>query len=281
MDGIGSAKHKIARARQHLRALEICATRYTKDVANLVVYEMDGTQKIRFPKEPPVRIAILAGEVVYQLRCALDHLAFELVSRNPTGATLRNKWRRDCHFPLCLKIPVAGNPPVPRPLPLAFNFFSDALPGITPEAFAIIEQLQPYNGGYGPTQLGWLEHLVNIDKHRHFHVVVPQAYQTEHIRSTTIDSERILRLQDGAEIKPMLHEPGEFQDTVYVERGVVGTLVSFDESALPKDLADASIDNVLELCVDAVDRVVVSVFAQLIANTEPCRFQPNRPDHSP
>jgi len=65
----------------------------------------------------------------------------------------------------------------------------------------------------------------------------------------------------------MLHRPWEFQDTVYVERGVVGTFISFDEAALPKDLADVSIDNVLELCVDAVDRVVVPAFAQLIAHT--------------
>jgi hypothetical protein len=91
----------------------------------------------------------------------------------------------------------------------------------------------------------------------------PPAKPTEHIRSAIIDSERILRLQDGAEIKPMLHEPGEFQDAVYVERGIVGTFVSFDEGALPQELADIPIDNVLGLCADVVQRIVIPKFEGL------------------
>jgi hypothetical protein len=264
ISGIESAECKVKRAQKHLRALKLRSTRYTGDESNLVIDESENTKKLHFPNEPPIDIAILAGEIVYQLRSALNHLAFELVKSNHTGAVLPPKWGRKCQFPLCLKVPTHGNPAVPWALPLPFNFFRDSLPCITAKAFAEIERLQPYNGGNGPTQLGWLEQLANIDKHHHFHVVVPQAYQTEHIRSATIDSERILRLQDGAEIKPMLHEPGEFQGTVYVERGVVSPFLSFDEEALTKDLADVPIDNVLELCVDALDRVVIPKLRRVI-----------------
>ena len=135
---------------------------------------------------------------------------------------------------------------------------------ITPEAFAIVERLQPYNGGNGPAQLGCIEKLANIDKHHHFHVVVTQAYQTEHVRSRIIDSEMIHRLQDGAEIKPTLHDPAELQDAVYVQRGITGTFISFDEGALPQELADLSIDDVLGVCIEAVDRIVIPKFEGLL-----------------
>jgi hypothetical protein len=264
MNGIDSAKRKIARAREHLQALESCSTGYAGDETNLVVDESEGAKKLRFHNDPPIDIAILAGEIIYQLRSALDHLAFELVQRNPTGAALPKGWERDCHFPLCLKVPTQGSPPVVMSLPLPFNFFRKTLPGITPDAFAEVQRLQPYNGGNGATQLGWIEQLANIDKHRHFHVVTPQAYQTEYVLSDTADSELIRRLQHGAEIKPVLHELDEMGGAVYVQRGIISPFVSFEERALPQELADLSIDSVLGVCIDAVGRLVIPNFEGLI-----------------
>jgi hypothetical protein len=229
-----------------------------------LVDESEGTKKLRFPNEPPIDIAILAGEIVYQLRSALDHLIFELVNRNLARPIPPKNWERDCRFPLCLKVPTHGNPAVPYTLPVPFSFFKKSLSGVTAKAFAEIERLQPYNGGNGPTQLGWLEQLANIDKHRHFHVVVPQAYQTEHLRSAIIDSELIECLQDGAEIKSALHRPEELLDAMYVDRGIVFPFVSFDERALPKELKDIPIDNILGLCLDAVERIVIPKFEGLI-----------------
>ncbi len=127
-----------------LRTLQLCASEYTSDETNLVVDESEGAKKLRFPNTPPIEIAILAGEIVYHLRSALDHLVFELVKSNPTGATLPNRWREKCQFPLCLNIPKDANG-VPL-VPLPSNFFK-ALPNITSKAFAVIEGLQPYNGG--------------------------------------------------------------------------------------------------------------------------------------
>ena len=264
ISGIESAKRKVVRAREHLQALELCAAGYTGNETNLVVDESEGAKKLRFPNDPPSDIAIVAGEIVYQLRSALEHLAFELVKSIPTNVALPKEWERDCHFPLCLKVPTQGNPPVAMNLPLPFNFFRKTLPEITPEAFAIVERWQPYNGGNGPAQLGCIEKLANIDKHHHFHVVVTQAYQTEHVRSRIIDSEMIHRLQDGAEIKPTLHDPAELQDAVYVQRGITGTFISFDEGALPQELADLSIDDVLGVCIEAVDRIVIPKFEGLL-----------------
>ena len=94
----------------------------------------------------------MAGEIVYHLRSALDHLAFELVKTNPQRVTLPADWQRRCQSPLCIEIPRTGNPPVPVEVPLPFNFFKKSLPEITAQAFTFIEALQPYNQGSGPLQ---------------------------------------------------------------------------------------------------------------------------------
>jgi hypothetical protein len=264
MNGIESAKRKLARARQHLNALDTCAIRYMETVTNRVVDRIDGKQTIRFSKEPPIRLAILAGEIVYQLRSGLDHLAFELVRSNLSGTVLPKDWQRKCRFPLCLEVPTKGNPPRALPVPLSFNFFKDTLPGITPEAFAEIERLQPYNGGDGPTQLGWLEKLANIDKHRHLHVVIAQTYQTETMQSGTVGSQMINRLHDGAEIEPMLHGSGELENAAHVRRRILSPFVTFGEESLPTNLADVAVGEIFDICIAIVSRKVIPNFEALI-----------------
>jgi hypothetical protein len=266
LNGIESAKLKVKRATEHIETLQSRASGYASDDTNFVVEEGDGVKKLRFPNEPPAEIAILAGEIVYQLRSALDHLAFELVKTNPKGITLPPKWWEHCQFPLCIEIPRKGNPSVPLKVPLPFNYFKKSLPEITVQAFTFIEELQPYNQENGSMQLGWLEKLANIDKHRHFHIVNPQAYQFEHIRSPRIDSYDLSPLHDGTEIKPALHSTDELSDAVSVERGIVDLFLSFDESALPVEVTDVPVDNVLQLCVDTITDRVIPGIDRLIQN---------------
>jgi hypothetical protein len=266
LNGIESAKLKVKRAAEHIETLQSRAREYASDDTNFVVEESDGAKKLRFPNEPPAEIAVLAGEIVYQLRSALDHLTFELVKANPKGVTLPPNWPNRCQFPLCIEIPRKGNPPVPISVPLPFNYFKESLPGITVQAFTFIEALQPYNQGNGPMQLGWLEQLANIDKHRHFHIVNPQAYQFEHIRSPRIDSYDLSPLHDGTEIKPTLHSTDELSDAVSVERGIVDPFISFDESALPVEVTDVPVDNVLQLCMDTITTLVIPGMDKLIQN---------------
>src|SRR4029077_5489270 len=94
-------------------------------------------------------IAILAGEIVYQARSALDHLAYELVKLNRTGGILPANWVKNCSFPMFFDIPNDlikrgdTNPPLP------YNCFESKLPNISQEAFDYIESLQPYRTGAG------------------------------------------------------------------------------------------------------------------------------------
>lgn len=264
MNGIESARLKVLRATEHLQALEEKGAAYVSDQSNLVIEESNGEQQLRFVKEPPVEITILAGEIVYQLRSALNHLVFELVKTNRI-ISLPKGWEDRCEFPLFCSVPTIGNPPVRRTGDQLFELFDKRhLPGLTKKSFAVVERFQPYNGGEVPTQLGWLAKLSNIDKHRHFHVLSRQAYQSEIVKSHRINSQMLARLQDGAKIEPYLHPAEDLADAVYVERSIGDIFISFEESVLPANVADIPLDNVLELCMSAIDRRVIPAFEKLI-----------------
>jgi hypothetical protein len=85
--GLHSAKAKLAWAVRHLKALKRSVARYSASRPyKIVVTKAKGkvTKKLLITEAPPVEISILAGEMVYQMRSALDHLAFDLVERNPS-----------------------------------------------------------------------------------------------------------------------------------------------------------------------------------------------------
>lgn len=109
MNGIESARRKVERAEEHLQTLKFKAKAYSADRSNFIVEESNGEHKLRLVNHPPIEIAILAGEVVYQLRSALDHLAFELVKSNASKAALEKGWERVCEFPLFIRVPAIGN----------------------------------------------------------------------------------------------------------------------------------------------------------------------------
>src|SRR5271166_5582245 len=101
ISGLDSASVKIARAAVHVDAIRrvinsLASTANTYEI----IKDADGKEKIRFLIQPPTQIAVLSGEVVYQLRSALDHLAFDLVKRNQSGITLPANWDARCDFPL-------------------------------------------------------------------------------------------------------------------------------------------------------------------------------------
>jgi hypothetical protein len=170
-------------------------------------------------------------------------------------------------FPFVLFLADYRQSACPRTRDELFKLFDKKhLPGLTKQAFALVESLQPYNRGDGPTQLGWLAKLSNIDKHRHFHVLSRQAYQSEIVRSPRINSQMLARLQDGAKIEPYLHSAKDLADAVYVERSIGDMFISFEESALPADLADIALGEVLEHCMYAIDRSVIPAFEKLISN---------------
>ena len=134
--------------------------------------------------EPPLRFAVLAGEIVYHLRSSLDHLVRSLVVNN------NNIPGRNHQYPICST-------------PESFKEASDqkrGLQGISSSAKAIIESRQPYRSteSFERHFLHILQELNNADKHRLLVVLVTRIpglhrtdYATERGRSES-DSVNII-----------------------------------------------------------------------------------------
>ena len=111
-------------------------------------------------KPVPVTFSTIIGDILYNLRSALDHLAWQLVLANrgtPTNKTA---------FPIRKKPPALGKP-------------IEIDGGINPMAQVAIERLQPYRHSKGPNHapLWLLNELCNTDKHRTL-LIVGLAYDS-------------------------------------------------------------------------------------------------------
>ena len=134
-----SARLKLIRAAEGIQVVHDKIAAYSSEHPYEIITESDGTEKLNVFREPPPEISVLGGEVIYQIRSALDHLAFDLIKMNPSGVTLPNRWFDRCEFPLWTRLPANRVPPLLK------SDFASVLPGITDEPFALIESLQPYN----------------------------------------------------------------------------------------------------------------------------------------
>jgi len=136
--------------------------------------------KAVLPEERLRRWGLLMGDVVHNLRGALDHLVWQLARFHCRGDEPRNAEK--VQFPLRDKLPPPGTPPE--------DFGSMNAPGrpgplhdVAPEHRAIIEGYQPYNGGhtYGgftAYPFYWLREFSNRDKYRVIILAAPFPYRS-------------------------------------------------------------------------------------------------------
>ncbi len=159
-----SAAAKWLRGTEHLKALYDGAREFAKtDPVPIVAYcEIDTGKKVwrvdGQPRTPPIRLALILGDCLYNFRSSLDHLAEECVSQ--TGGTLTT----DVSFPLFI-----------RPNSWASRHLQK-LPGTSPlmdRIRAAIKQYQPaeITHTYRKATLAAFETLYTIDKHRHLNLI--------------------------------------------------------------------------------------------------------------
>lgn len=267
--GLVSAKLKLARAAKHLKAIKRCIAAYSASRPYKFTYTKGKkTRKLTITREPPYQISVLAGEMVYQMRSALDHLAFDLVKHNATGVPLPQSWFKRCEFSLHTTIPIRtkakkGNPAVPHTTPVPYSVFVNTLPGISKQAFAFIEGVQPYyrtasiNGA-----LAYLAELSNIDKHRYLNVVYARVRQFHKIRFTSgLSSSGQQALDRGAKL-PLETGWNKLDLPVEVHRRF-RAFVAFKESAL-QAAATLPADYLLEFILKELQAVIVPAFEKLI-----------------
>jgi hypothetical protein len=256
-DGLASARLKLARAFEHVNTIKTCVANYAASDSYRVIPQKEGTDQISVTREPPAEISILAGEIVHQVRSALDYLVFDLIKLNPRNIVLPFGWETRCQFPLFTKVPRKGR-------------LEEGLPGISPQALAFIESVQPYNassvGNMGRLNtLKTLVKLSNIDKHRHLNIMVARVRKEELL---TFDSTQQIGgwtiVDDKTVLDPVIGSEHPMGRVVNVERNFQ-TIVTFGEPTL-SDIARMPVELVMLFCAYAVENSIVPPFEKFIQN---------------
>lgn len=145
-----SPRAKIERAKRHLSELERAVWSYVDAAGPSWVKEQSGTviayRLTRDAPEPPVELSVIVGDVLHNLRAALDQAASELVRLNGGDDA-------KVHFPFC------DTPDFLEEMIKNRNFH---LAGA--KAVEIVEDLEPYKGGN--VLLRAIHDLNILDKHR-------------------------------------------------------------------------------------------------------------------
>jgi hypothetical protein len=158
---------------------------------------LDFTIRLVVEEPCPPMFGILVGEIVHNLRSALDHIVYQLVIH-------------------------ATNAPPPVVSKTQFPIFLDAagfkhrgpllLKGVGTKAAALIKAMQPFATGEGVKSPLWhLSQLSNIDKHR-----------TIHLTGGTLEAfnfEFSPELVTEAQITKRVKEAGAFQNNTIVAEG--------------------------------------------------------------
>jgi hypothetical protein len=182
ISGIESAKRKVARANEHLDALKGELARYYATnpahfVADPTIHtDSSGEQYVfgRFKEVvPSEQIAVIIGDLLQNLRSALDYLVWELVLANKEQPGKNNS------FPIC-----------DFPKSFANELRRGRLDGVHSGVLADVEGLQPYFGGADVDKsfLWNLEQFSNINKHRRVLLTVLRTLPAPEGMVTTRDA---------------------------------------------------------------------------------------------
>ena len=150
---------KVERAKQHIVDLNLRLKAfldsnpykvgtYRNPETRQLIYFLTGVRNV------PPQIGLVVGDVIQNLRSALDHLAFQLYMLGPGGQAGGSGSRT--HFPIAddsAKYKIGA----PR-----------KIKGLRPDAIKAIDAIKPYKGGgTDKSDALWrLEKMNNIDKHR-------------------------------------------------------------------------------------------------------------------
>jgi hypothetical protein len=143
---------KIQRAKKHLTDLELLMAGFGDRNINVMIKKDDPQIPVYMPNQPvtltqiPFEAVAAAGDVVQNLRSALDHLANQLWLVNRSTPT------RHTEFPISKNFATYERNKTRK------------VEGMRTDAKEAIDRLKPYSGGNEP--LWRLHELNNIDKHR-------------------------------------------------------------------------------------------------------------------
>ena len=171
---------KLHRAEEQINKITDVAHKLCNDVEQGIVREVRqdlGQQVWLYPGPPPtvlVEWSVILGEILHNLRSALDHLVWQLVLANGQTPGRHNKFPIFADHDKWLQEKVKF------------------LKGVSIRHEAMVGHLQPYTGGislpFDVSMLKVLDELNNIEKHRHLILAVIVSKGIEPLDSQLDDS---------------------------------------------------------------------------------------------
>jgi hypothetical protein len=210
----------------------------------------DWVVRFRVREEPPIECAVIIGDVVHNLRSALDHLAWQLVLANGAEPTARTQF------------PIYSTEQSYRA-----ERAQQLLAGMSDEDKTAIESFQPFRQEAAenrPHELAVLQELSNVDKHRVVHATLIQTAGSSFTVYGLDDASGIGPLcpqfgllEDGAELARIELVPAGDSPRVQVDANLELDFAFADQDSLVYN------ENVLGVLVELRDYVenVVSAFA--------------------
>lgn len=158
---LSGAWRKLSRAEQHLRTLHEEVRPFIDGRPYGVIPKLDLERSrcvfvVAYVEEPPRPLSLIFGDYVHNLRCALDHLAWQLALLNYNGKIPREVWRQ-------IQFPIAPTRAEVRETVAAGH--------LAPAHRALIEEFYPAQR-QKHSLLPLIGSLDNADKHRELHPTV-------------------------------------------------------------------------------------------------------------
>jgi hypothetical protein len=157
-----SARLKLERAGEHLKALHAEVTAYADGHPHRITSQLDsdGWYVVTFEivRPMPDAISLIAGDAAHCLRSALDHIVY---------AVSESSKRSGCYWPISARkadyLEPRGKPGCER-----LSMREEGLGGVPEHIRAIIDETQPYHAGNRTDThvFAVLNRLDNADKHR-------------------------------------------------------------------------------------------------------------------
>jgi hypothetical protein len=254
MASLAPVRKKIEWAKAHLNTLNTEELRYTdSDLCELVIesdpYTRRQVQRLRIKIPIPEHIPLIIGDCVHSLRCSLDYLVWELV------LAAGNQPQECNQFPICSTREAFDNSTIRR----GKRGERSSLLGVSPEAFAEIESLQPYNTCKGIEEqhcFTVLQQLSNIDKHRRIPLTVARVggWNTVVDASGTEIHGFATPRDDGAEA--ILSVPGAVSGQKVQVQSAIAVFIAFDE----RIASDADVRVVLRAIGASIEDVALPRF---------------------
>ncbi|MGH9153731.1 MAG: hypothetical protein ACRD03_15320 [Acidimicrobiales bacterium] len=161
-DPLDSARTKLARAEEHLAGVNMETGTFLAAHPYGTLRDVDATGtkyvfRLIVRDDPPLRLSVLAGDVIQNARAALDHAVVAL-AHHQSPVRLTEKEEGKLQFPI-----------VTNPADFVGQVNQGRLSGIHDTTF--IEAMQPYHGGSVGDVLALLNRLSNVDKHRRLSIL--------------------------------------------------------------------------------------------------------------